>query len=79
MIDAMAAVSGAFLVNIEEFEERFALEPVDAEWAEYQSVLIRTDFVNSYSLVDYELSQLTCKASLCRGEVTRLECRRRLF
>jgi len=61
--------TGTLTSTIENLERQFAEEFVDPAWSDQQAINIQTEFVNTESLVSYQLSNLECRRTMCKGLV----------
>jgi len=61
--------TGTLALTVADLERQFAEEIVDPEWGDQQEIRIQTEFVNSESLVSYQLSKLECRRTICKGLV----------
>jgi len=61
--------TGTLTSTIDNLQRQFAEEFVDPEWSEQQEIRIQTEFVNTESLLSYQLSNLECRSTMCKGLV----------
>lgn len=74
-LESFRSISRALIETVEDLESQFVGEPVDQGWSNYQEQLIQTEFVNHGSLIDYSLSELECRTTICRGVVRTIDDR----